>query len=503
MTRKLSQYGSFSSDVESLVRAQLLAEFSEVSSDFDFAACRRPDGSIYGISAGKKCRKGTETTSKPKPKLKKKKKEGKLPEEKSGQSLDITKIGKEKAIQEKKEEKGESRTQSAQLPLDRAAIEKNISRVETRTKEQLEKAKADLAVANRIKDENRRYDAKLDAEDRVGEAERTLVKIKLDREALTSGELDRPVKQFSAAQSSRIEAQLKRMSDEHSETGKPLSNVYYDLVKLRDARDPQAMAEYLKEDRELIRAFKSLPDNDPKRAELRERVRRNEAKNELAKLTTSERFSNYITTDGMAKMLDSSASSKQNAAHRDSAALFTVNHGELGDSKMAQSLIKKYKGDTREVQQGIDDVISFTQNSYTSIRRGVVDKDPTYTAQANRINTMIDRLPHPEVAKYRGIVVDDKALEAMVSAAQAKKTFADPAPSSWSTSASVSYSYAQGSGQSVIFETKNKKGASVENWGQTGEKEILTPGNTKYRYTNYRVEMHEGKQIHVFTTEED
>jgi hypothetical protein len=487
---KLSQHSYFDPNIEKLVRAQLLAEFSEVSGDYDFAVCKRPDGSNYGIAAGKKCRKGTETTIEPKPKPKKKKPSG-----------------ERKTTQKKKEEKSESGPQSAQLPLDRAALEKNISRVEIRAKEQLKKAQADVAAAKLIEDENRRYDAKIDAEERVGEAELTLAKIELDREDLASGAFDRPVKQFSDEQSRRIETIMERMIDEMAEKG-GLSDVYYDLVKLQRAKDPQAMAEHLKEKRELKRAWKSLSDNEPelaeKKAELRERGRRNWAREELAELTREERLAIYNTSDGMIKILDSSISSKQNAAHRDSATLFTVNHGELGDSKMAQSLIKKYKGDTREVQQGIDDVISFTQNSYTSIRRGVVDKDPTYTAQANRINTMIDRLPHPEVAKYRGIVVDDKALEAMVSAAQAKKTFADPAPSSWSTSVPIaSRYYARGSGQSVLFETKNKKGASVENWGQSGEKEILTPGNTSYRYTNYRTETHEGKQIHIFTAEEN
>lgn len=35
-------------------------DFGEIPDGFDFAACQRPDGSIYGIAAGKKCRKGSE-----------------------------------------------------------------------------------------------------------------------------------------------------------------------------------------------------------------------------------------------------------------------------------------------------------------------------------------------------------------------------------------------------------------------------------------------------------
>lgn len=50
---KLSQHGSFDNNIENIARDNLLEEF-------DFAACQRPDGSIYGIAAGKKCRKGSE-----------------------------------------------------------------------------------------------------------------------------------------------------------------------------------------------------------------------------------------------------------------------------------------------------------------------------------------------------------------------------------------------------------------------------------------------------------
>jgi len=53
-----------------------------------------------------------------------------------------------------------------------------------------------------------------------------------------------------------------------------------------------------------------------------------------------------------------------------------------------------------------------------------------------------------------------------------------------------------------MFETTNKTGASVENFGQNGEKELLTPGGTNYRYTGYRVETHEGAPVHVFSVEE-
>jgi len=93
----------------------------------------------------------------------------------------------------------------------------------------------------------------------------------------------------------------------------------------------------------------------------------------------------------------------------------------------------------------------------------------------------------------------------MISAAQSKSTFSDPAPASWSTSALISAGYANRVAQDragVIFETRNRTGTSVENFGQSGEKEILTPGGTKYRYTGHRVETFENGPMHIFTVEE-
>jgi hypothetical protein len=59
---RMSQHSSFDSDTEKLVREELLAEFSE---EFDFAACQRPDGSVYGIAGGFQCRKGTPISYRP------------------------------------------------------------------------------------------------------------------------------------------------------------------------------------------------------------------------------------------------------------------------------------------------------------------------------------------------------------------------------------------------------------------------------------------------------
>jgi len=62
---KLSQHGSFDPELEKAARDELLVEFTEWASEdfgevmdaFDFGACQRPDGTVYGTAG--QCRKGT------------------------------------------------------------------------------------------------------------------------------------------------------------------------------------------------------------------------------------------------------------------------------------------------------------------------------------------------------------------------------------------------------------------------------------------------------------
>jgi hypothetical protein len=72
----LSQQGTFDKDFERHARELLLSRFSEVDEqasddfgevmeEFDFAACQRPDGSVYGIAGGFQCRKGTPISYRP------------------------------------------------------------------------------------------------------------------------------------------------------------------------------------------------------------------------------------------------------------------------------------------------------------------------------------------------------------------------------------------------------------------------------------------------------
>lgn len=74
---KLTQHGGFDDSLEQSVRDELLAEFSEshgewksedfgeVMDAFDFAACQRPNGSVYPIASGAQCRKGTPISVRP------------------------------------------------------------------------------------------------------------------------------------------------------------------------------------------------------------------------------------------------------------------------------------------------------------------------------------------------------------------------------------------------------------------------------------------------------
>lgn len=81
--KKLSQHSTFDQSLEASIREELLAEFNEqtswadrcgewtaedfgeISDGFDFAACQRPDGSVYPIATGANCRKGTPISVRP------------------------------------------------------------------------------------------------------------------------------------------------------------------------------------------------------------------------------------------------------------------------------------------------------------------------------------------------------------------------------------------------------------------------------------------------------
>lgn len=71
--KNLSQHGSFDNSFEASARDQLLQEFNEWSTEdfgevidgFNFAACQRPDGSVYGIAGGANCRKGSPISVRP------------------------------------------------------------------------------------------------------------------------------------------------------------------------------------------------------------------------------------------------------------------------------------------------------------------------------------------------------------------------------------------------------------------------------------------------------
>lgn len=386
-----------------------------------------------------------------------------------------------------------------EIKLDPETVEKNMARAEKQAQTDIPKIRQEMLSARKRRDEN----AELEAEERLGRAQEILRNIKIDREALKSGEFDKPARQFTQTQLDRIDARIKYLKENPIEGlygSKQISPKYYDLVALRNSSNPLLLARLLGEERRMMAKYRKMEEG-PELEKLRQKLNDLEARKGALSQSKEDRLKRYISSDGMIKMLKSDGDPEQNAAHKGSNRLF-AEHGELGNSAMAKSLIKKYGGDEREVQRGIDAVIDFTQNSYIAIRRGVNEGDPAQTQRADRINRMVEQLSHPAVAKYRGMEVNRAVLEEFVKAADSKSTFSDKAPASWSTSAQIAADYTGKKGASVIFETNNKRGASVENWGQSGEKEILTPGGTNYRYLGYRTEVHEGKPIYVFTVEE-
>lgn len=525
------------------------SDFSESAKEIlDFARCQRPDGSFYGIPDGKQCRKGkkaadakaasttkkakrqrpTDTRAriaaaydrlvkqgaiqpvKPGPNKEKKTAKSKPANEKvETKKQESKKPGsspKSKSIKPKKEATApvisaptKSSISTPEIKLDPETVEKNMARAEKQARTDIPKIKQEMLSARKRRDEI----AELEAEERLGRAQELLRNIKIDREALKSGEFDKPARQFTQAQLDRIDARIEYLRENPVQGlygGREISPQYYSLVQLRDSSSPLLLARLMREEQRIMKRFDKIEEG-PEREKLREKLNELETRKNVLSQSKEDRLKRYISSDGMIKMLKSDGDSTQNAAHKGSNSLF-AEHGELGNSTMAKSLIKKYGGDKSEVQRGIDAVIDFTQNSYIAIRRGVNEGDPRQTERADRINRMVEQLPHPSVAKYRGMEVNRAVLDEFVKAADSKSVFSDKAPASWSTSAQIAADYTGKSGASVIFETNNRRGASVENWGQSGEKEILTPGGTNYRYLGYRTEVHEGKPIYVFTVEE-
>jgi hypothetical protein len=360
-----------------------------------------------------------------------------------------------------------------------------------------------------------------EVDDRMYTIRDQLQRIADDRKAIEGGIFSKPVpKPLTETRRARIDAQIDTL--QAKATGRADKNYerYGRLINIRDAKDPKEMAAAIRDQIQADKQLKIAQKNDLKLVErgaswaereaimkpLRDKHAEAGRRIEYAKIDPNERFGKYVMSRGMIKLLDSDADPSQNSAHKNSSAIF-AEHGELGSSKQAQALVKKFGGDRQEVQRGIDAIIDFTQNNYSAIRRAVEQpgSDDRRAAQAKKIDTMLNKMDHPNVTKYRGINLSKATLDGLISASESNSTFSDLAPSSWSTSALISSGYAGQSKEgraAVIFETKNKTGASVENFGQSGEKEILTPGNTKYKHTGHRVETHEGSPIHIFTVEE-
>lgn len=545
---KLSQHGSYDESSEVLARKLLLAEFEET---LNFSRCQRKDGSFYGIAEGLQCRKGTKAapTEKSKPK-RPKRKAPKDTAERMARAFD--RIKKSDAIKPLKPviEERDAKPKTKDAPTKKLAPkrltpakketveaakttkiskgapaekkkETGSSEAETKKKEALQlinSTETRLKAAMKAAKEEFEKTGSDEADDRMYTIRDQLQRIADDRKAIEGGIFSRPTpKQLTEAQQIRINNKINSLREKATGDYDENTERYFNLIKLRDAKDPKEMAVAI---RDRTQAKKELKVNDTKLLEsgaswterqallkpIKDRVEEADRRIEYAKLDPNERFSKYEMSRNMIKLLDSDSNPSQNGAHKNSTAIFGE-WGELGTSKQAKALIKAYGGDEREVQKGIDAIVDFTRNDYRAIRRAVEQpgSDSIRAKQAQRIDQMLSRMDHPDVEKYRGINIPSSALDQMISAAQSKSTFSDPAPASWSTSALISAGYAGGIVQDrarAIFETRNRTGASVENFGQSGEKEILTPGGTKYRYTGHRVETFEGGPMHIFTVEE-
>lgn len=548
---KLTQYGNFDESIENRTRKQLLEEFSET---LDFARCQRKDGSFYGIAEGLQCRKGTKAAPIEKSKPKRpKRKAPKDTAERMAKAFDrnkksdaikplnpaieesdakpktkdapTKKLAPKRLTPAKKETVEAAKTTkiSKGTPAEKKK-ETDGSDAETKKKEALQlinSTETRLKAAMKAAKEEFEKTGSDEADDRIYTIRDQLQRIADDRKAIEGGIFSRPTpKQLTEAQRTRINNQISSLREKATGDSDENQERYFNLINLRDAKDPKEMAVAIRDRTQAKKELKVAKENDLKLLEsgaswterqallkpIKDRVEEAERRIEYAKLDPNDRFSKYEMSRGMVKLLDSDSNPSQNGAHKNSTAIFGE-WGELGTSKQAKALVKAYGGDEREVQKGIDAIVDFTRNDYRAIRRAVEQpgSDSIRAKQAQRIDQMLSRMDHPDVEKYRGINIPSSALDQMISAAQSKSTFSDPAPASWSTSALISAGYAGKvvpDRARVIFETRNRTGASVENFGQSGEKEILTPGGTKYRYTGHRVETFEGGPMHIFTVEE-
>ena len=537
--KRLAQHGNWNADLEQRARSAMELRFAEVdagdSDTFDYALCQRPDSSFYGIADGKRCIKGRGPITRddalkqlaksgvPRGILKKVAQiEDKKRFDKTIEALSLApkKRASEPAVKPAAKTPAKSPTPEVKkAPKDdtdaaakqKAAL-KLLDSAEKRVKADLEKAREDYRRTN--DDE---------ADDRIYEARASLRRLAADRKAIQAGILSEPEpKQLNEGQRRRIEAKINTIAEKsRNNTATDAERALYRrLLDMKNAKDPLEMARALKERTEISKELEALKaktrklelegreipkELKQKRSELDARYAATDDRIAFAKITRKERFGKYIMSGGALKILDTDSDTKQNNAHKNSNSIFSE-HGVLGTSKQARALISKYGGNREAVQQGIDDIIDFTRNDYRAIRRAVEERsDSPRVQQAQRINQMLQRMDHPDVTKFRGMNVPESTLDQMISSARSGGTFSDPAPASWSTSGKISMEYTGKAGNDrarVLFETKNKTGASVENFGQSGEKELLTPGGTNYRYVNYRVETYEGSPVYVFSVEE-
>lgn len=162
----------------------------------------------------------------------------------------------------------------------------------------------------------------------------------------------------------------------------------------------------------------------------------------------------------------------------------------------------------------------FTGHGYSSIRKaqagGFTDLDYKYNSRsiknlllsASRIEKALEKLPKPEVEKYRGITVSDGRLKVLIKESKGKKEFSFPSLTSWSNSWEIGKKFAgsvrKDETNRVFYRTINRRGSPIGPLSRHPyEDEILTPSNTSFKYHRYYTYTDKNGEIyHIFEVEE-
>jgi hypothetical protein len=183
------------------------------------------------------------------------------------------------------------------------------------------------------------------------------------------------------------------------------------------------------------------------------------------------------------------------------------------EGAIARNAIAQKMGGEKAFDAAIKGIKEFTGSDYTYIRmaqHAAMKGEPLKSHQqerlalAKRMEKLLSLMPKEKVVKYRGIRVNNEALNDMIESAKLKGNFVDGGLASWSTALPVAARFADmttwDQNNRVVFRTVNKRGVGVEGITSiTSEMEVLTPGTAKFKHTgNYRAINYLGNTYHVF-----